>query len=62
MYWRLPSEANLKIPDLPIDTKNPSIDSIDSTFQNRESMESLRVSGMNDEPQDYGLDDQGVSI
>jgi putative DNA primase/helicase len=62
MYWRLPSVANLKIPDLSIDPKNPSIDSIDSTFQNRESMESLIVSGINDGPQDYVLDDQGVSI
>jgi hypothetical protein len=62
MYWRLPSVANLKIPDLSIDPKNPSIDSIDSTFQNRESMESLIVSGINDDPQDYVLDDQGVSI
>lgn len=62
MYWRLPSGANLKIPDLSMDPQNPSIDSIDSTSQNRESMESLRVSGINDEPQDYVLDDQGVSI
>jgi hypothetical protein len=62
MYWRLPSGVNSKIPDLPIDPKNPSIDSIDSTFQNRESMESLRVSGINDVSQNYGFDDQGVSI
>jgi putative DNA primase/helicase len=62
MYWRLPSGANLKIPDLSIDPQNPSIDSIDSTSKNRESIESLRVSGINDEPQDYVLDDQGVSI
>jgi len=65
MYWRLPSGANLKIPDLSIHPKNPSTDSIhsiDSTFQNRESMESLRVSGINDDPQNYVLNDQGVSI
>lgn len=68
IYWRLPSGSNLEIYDFPIDQKPPSIDSknlidsIDSTFRNRESMESMAVIGINDDPSTDGLVDQGVSI
>ncbi len=37
-YWRLPGGADT---DPPIDSKNSAIDSIDSTFQNVEPMESM---------------------
>jgi len=62
IYWRLPNGANLEISDLPVDQKPPfidSIDSIDSTLRNRESM---AVIGINDNPNSTGLADQGVSI
>jgi putative DNA primase/helicase len=65
IYWRLPSGANLEISDLPVDQKTPPIDSkspidsIDSTFRKRESME---VNGINDDTSNDGLVDQGVSI
>ena len=68
IYWRLPSGANLEISDLPVDQKTPSIDSkspidsIDSTFRKRESMESMEVNGINDDLSTDGLIDQGVSI
>jgi putative DNA primase/helicase len=65
IYWRLPSGANLEIPDLPIDQKPQSIDSkspidsIDSSFRKRESME---INGINDDPSTDGLIDHGVFI
>jgi hypothetical protein len=68
IYWRLPSGANLEISDLPVDQKTPSIDSkspidsIDSTFRKRESMESMEVNGINDDLSTDGLIDQGVFI
>ena len=68
IYWRLPSGSNLEIYDFPIDQKPPSIDSknlidsIDSTFRNRESMESMAVIGINDDPRTDGLVDKGVNI
>jgi putative DNA primase/helicase len=52
-YWRLPGGADT---DPPIDSKNNAIDSIDSTFQKLEPMESMRgaVESMEPSPADEG--------
>lgn len=50
IYWRLPGGPEIGLP-------NASIDSIDSTFKNRESMESMGLNGINggaaDDPGEY---------